>query len=146
MPVGVDQDVDVEAPSHPARAGEQRFHRPRQPVTGPGRADHGQITGAAPELPVEDEERQTAEVVTVQMGDQGRVDVVGFDPLPAHRRQAGRATVHQDVGRAGRVGGHRQAGLEPPAGAERVTAAHDRHPHPRIVARPGHPGHGVGRR
>jgi hypothetical protein len=55
-----------------APAGETGLHRLAQPARGPGRSGHGERPGAAAELAVEDEERQPAEVVGVQVRNEHR--------------------------------------------------------------------------
>jgi hypothetical protein len=93
--------------------------------------EDGQVPLAAAELAVQHQERQSAEVVAVQVGQHDGADAVRVDPLAAQRGEAGRAAVDEGVRRVA----ERDAGLEAPAGAERVTAADDGHPHRPILTR-----------
>jgi len=129
--------MDREAALHAARPGKQDLHRLLEPGTGAGWAEDGEVVGAAAELSVEHQERQAAEVVAVQVGDQHRLDLVGVDLLLAQRGQAGRSAVQQHAGRVRRVGGEGDAGLEPATGAERISTAHRRHAHDAIIPLPG---------
>ena len=69
------------------------------------------------ELTVEDEERDPAEVIAMKMAQNNRVDrrVVEFEAL--HRRHRRCAAIDQQVEIAG---AHRNAGVSPPATAERI--------------------------
>ena len=71
-------DVDREPAGHAGRPGEEAFHRVGQPPGGAGRGHDGQWLGAAGELPVEDQEREAAEVVAVQVGDEHGGDLAGI--------------------------------------------------------------------
>jgi hypothetical protein len=85
------------------------------------------------ELAVQDQERQPAEVVTVQVGDRHRADGVRVQPLGLERHQAGGAAVNQQHLPPG---GQADARLPAPAAAERITAAYELHPHDLIVTQP----------
>jgi glutamate dehydrogenase/leucine dehydrogenase len=85
-----------------------------------------QGSGAVAELAVQDQERQAAEVVAVQVRHQHQPDPVGILPLLLQGDQGGGAAVQQDV--AVLAGGVQQdAGLEAAAAAEGVTGADEPH-------------------
>lgn len=138
LPVAVLGDVHGETPAHAGRAGKQGVHGPGQPVTSASGPGNGQVPGAVTELAVEDEEREPAEMIAVQVADHDGADHVGIQVLQAQRGQAGRSAVQQGVRLAGGMVGHGDAGLEPAAGAERVPAARDDHMHVPVLqpARP----------
>src|SRR5215471_6415803 len=75
--------VDAEAAGCRGRAREQALHGVGQAAGDARRAGHGERCGAAGELAVEDEERQAAEVIAVQVrnedgGDLARVESEAF--------------------------------------------------------------------
>lgn len=76
-------------------AGEQAFHGVGQPPGGPGRPHDRERHGAAGQLPVEDQEREAAEVIAVQVGDEHGGDLAGVEPEPLQRGQRGGAAVQQ---------------------------------------------------
>jgi len=98
-----------------------------------GWADDGEVSGPPPELPVQHEEGETAEVVAVQVAHDHGIDGVRVDLLLAQRGQAGGPTVQQHRGRRSGVGRQGDAGLEPPARAERIAATRHRHSHQPII-------------
>jgi hypothetical protein len=92
------------------------------------------------ELAIEDEERQAAEVVPVQVGHRHGADRIRVQPLGLQCHQAGGTAVdQQDLPAAAEP----DACLEAPAAAESIAAAREPHLHDTIVAHPGtsHPRH-----
>ena len=74
-------------------------------------------------LRVDQDERNAAEVIAVQMGQHDRVDRVRIDIARAQRDMGRRAAIDQDgLSRRRKM----EAGVEAPAGAERVAGADDR--------------------
>lgn len=116
-----------------ARAGEQRLHRRGQPTGDAWRPGHQQRRRPVAELAVQDQERQPAEVVTVQVGYRHRADRVRVQPLGLQRHQAGSAAVDQQHLP---FGGQVDTRLPAPAAAEGITAAHEPHPHDIILTHP----------
>jgi hypothetical protein len=85
-----------------------------------------QRSGAVAELAVQDQERQAAEVVAVQVRHQHQPDLVGIVALLLQGDQGGGAAVQQDV--AILAGGPQQnARLEAAAAAEGITRADEPH-------------------
>ena len=107
---------------HPARAREQHLHRRSEPISGAGRARQHQRRRPSGELSAQNQERQSSEVVAVQMRDHDCVDRIRVDPLGLQGNQAGGAAVHQQ-----RLPGRSKlnAGLPPPSAPEGVTTAHE---------------------
>src|SRR6266566_8242149 len=99
---------------------EQRFHHLRQPRLDAGRSGDDKRTGAPRELRVEQQKRQSAEMVTVEMRDQDEVDILARDIEPLQGRQRRRAAIDQEIDAAA---GDMKAGVETAAGTERVAAA-----------------------
>ncbi|GCC48661.1 hypothetical protein chiPu_0032789, partial [Chiloscyllium punctatum] len=81
--------------------------------------DH-QRPGAAGELRIEQEERQSGKMVAVEMRDQDQVDRVAVDLEPLQRRQRGGAAIDQEIDA---LAADVEAGVEAAAGAERIAAA-----------------------
>ncbi len=75
---------------------------------------------AARELGVEQEERQAGEMIAVEMRDQDDVDVLARNAEALQRDQRRRAAVDQEIGALAR---DVKAGVEAPAGAQRIAAA-----------------------
>jgi hypothetical protein len=78
-------------------------------------------------LRLEQQKRQAAEMIAVEMAEEHPVDGRGLDAEAAHGDERGGAAVDQEALAAG---GHEEAGLQTAAAAERVAAAQhpDRHP------------------
>ena len=74
------------------------------------------------ELRVEYQERNAPEVVTMQVGDDDRVQVLGFDPKAAQGGHRGRTAVEQHVALGGT---DREARLEAPPAAEGITRSNE---------------------
>ncbi len=74
-------DTNAEPALHRARAGVEDLHRLFEPTLRTGWADDGEVSGPPPELPVQHEERQTAEVVAVQVAHGHGIDSVRVDLL-----------------------------------------------------------------
>jgi len=91
---------------------------------------HQPRLGAAGELTVENQERQPAEMVTVQMAHRHRAHRVRVQPLGLQRHQAGGPAVHQH---RLLVSGQVNARLAATATAEGISAAREPHPHHTIV-------------
>jgi hypothetical protein len=127
-------DVHVEAPPDVRGTGEERLHRAREPLREPRGAHQVQRPLPAPELAVQDEKRQAAEMVAVEMryGDDGHI--AGFEPESVEPGEGGRAAVDEHRARslAPRHRLHMQAGLEPAAGAERIAGPRHRHSNDRL--------------
>src|SRR3546814_11969107 len=69
-------------------------------------------------------------MIAVEVSDQDGVDAVTVDPRRLHRRQGGRAAVDQERAAAvARSGADMEAGVQPPAAAEGVSAAQEPYPH-----------------
>jgi len=85
------------------------------------------------ELAVQDQERQPAEMVTVQMGHRHRADRARVQPLGLQRHQAGGAAVDQQ-----HLPPARQVNARLPAAAttEGITAAREPDPHDIILTHP----------
>ena len=114
--IGMFCHADLEAAPDGTGAGKHRLHGLFEPGTGTGRTDDGEVTGAAAELPIEHEKRDTAEMIAVQVTDQHRVDLVRVELLLAHRGQAGRTAVEQHPRRiVPTVGCEGDTGLKPAA-------------------------------
>jgi hypothetical protein len=62
-----------------------------------GWSRHDERARAPRELAVEDQERDAAEVIAVQMREDHRVDCRRIDTEAAHRDQRRRAAVHEDL-------------------------------------------------
>jgi hypothetical protein len=76
---------------------------------------------------MQQEERHAAEMIAMQVAEEDRVDPTRIDAEAAHADQRGGAAVDQKPFRAR---GHREAGLQPSAAAERITATENPDPHP----------------
>jgi hypothetical protein len=83
----------------PGRPGEERFHRRAHSRFDTRRPDDDERTGPALELAVEDHEGHAAEVVTVQVREDHRVDRLRVDAEAAHRDQGRRAAVEEELAR-----------------------------------------------
>jgi hypothetical protein len=68
-------DVDLERAGDAGRAGEHALHGFAQSSSNARRAGDRERIGAPSELSIEKKEGQTAEVITVKMGDQHRSDI-----------------------------------------------------------------------
>ncbi len=144
QPVAAPGPILVELEREPAacrgRAGEHHLHRRPHAFPGARRPGHDQRPGAfADQLAVQDQERQPAEVIAVQVAQQHRVDGVGRDPVAAHADERGGAAVDE---KAGAAAFDQHAGLQAPAAAEGVAAAekgetHGRHRIARVADRSG---------
>src|SRR6516164_10062432 len=77
-------------------------------------------------LCLDQEPREAAEMVTMQMADANHVDVVGGEPEPAHSDQSGNAAVDE---KGGGSAPHVERGLELPTCAKSVPATYDGLPH-----------------
>ncbi len=69
---------------------------------------------------LENEERQAADVIGVEMRDEDRIDGVAVDRKLVHRDQRRRAAIDQ---RVDLPADQMKAGVESPAGAEGIAAA-----------------------
>ena len=117
------------------RAGEEHLHRRPDALAGADRADDGQrLVAVAVELGVEEEERQAAEMVAVEVRQHHRVDAVGVDPEPLQRDERGGAEIEHDRRRRGL---NEETRVCPSARSERVPAADDRQAHGVTPARLG---------
>jgi hypothetical protein len=119
---GFDLDgTDVEAAGSGGGAREQALHGVGQPPSdarGPGDGQWGSAPG---ELAVKDEERQAAEVIAVEMGDEYRSYLAGVEPEVLEGAERGSAAVQEDWGEA--VAGLKMdACLVSAAAAEGITA------------------------
>jgi hypothetical protein len=94
---------------HLGGAGKQHLHRGRHPLAYPGRSRYVQRSGAVGELAVQHQERQTAEVVAVQVRRQHRPDLVGIVMLLLQGDQGGGAAVSR---------------TSPPSSSERCSRMH----------------------
>lgn len=112
--VDVLDDLDGEAALHLTRTGIQRLHRSLEARRRPSRPDDGEVPGAPAELPVEHEEGQPAEVVTVEVADEHRLDLVRVDVLLPEPGEVGSAAVEEHAGRCFRIDSKRDAGLSRP--------------------------------
>ena len=99
---------------------EQRFHHLRQPHLDPFRPGDDQRPAAARELRVEQQERQSGEMIAVEMRDQDQIDIVARDAEPLQCRQRRGAAIDQEIDV---FAADMKAGVVPAAGPERVAAA-----------------------
>lgn len=134
LPVGPQfGDLHREPALRLAGAREQRLHclgQPRPDARWPG---HLQRRGPAGELAVEDQERQPAEMVTVQVGHCHGIDGPRIQPLGLERHQAGSAAIDQQHLS---FPGHVDTRLPPPPITERIPAANETDPHDGILTHP----------
>jgi hypothetical protein len=84
---------------------------------GPG---NHQRAGAARELGVEQQKRQSGEMIAMKMRDQNEIDLVARDTEPLQRRQRGGAAIDQEIDVAA---GDVKAGVISAARTQRVAAA-----------------------
>jgi hypothetical protein len=89
------QESHVKPLLRPRRSGKEHLHRLADAHLHAGRSGDRQRPGTPRELAVEDQERQTAEVVAVQVRQQHRVHRIRIDAEPLHRDQRRRAAVDQ---------------------------------------------------
>ena len=82
-------------PTGPRGIGEEHLHRLGGSSLDPRGTGDDQRMGASRKLLFEDEEGQTPEMITVEVGDEDRVDVVRRDPIPLHGDERGRTAVDQ---------------------------------------------------
>lgn len=76
---------------------EHGLHQRGQALTQARRSRNAQGRGtAADKLRIEDQERQTAEVIPVKMGQEDRLDCIGINPEAAHSDEGGRPAVDQE--------------------------------------------------
>src|SRR5687768_16687027 len=99
---------------------EHCFHQWRQPGLDSVRTGDDERTGAAGELRIEQEERQSAKMVAVEMRDQYQVDAVADDTEPLQRQQRRGAAIDQEIDAGA---GDMETGVGAATGAERVAAA-----------------------
>jgi hypothetical protein len=124
-------EPDVESPPDGRRARKEHLHRLAHAGLDAGRSHHDERARAPRELAVEDQERDAAEVIAVQVGEDHRVDRRGIDAEAAHRNQGRRAAVDEGLGRA-RL--EMDARLEAPAAAERVARAEEAYLHEDLIS------------
>ena len=92
-----------------------------QPVAEARRARERERPSApAHQMRVEQEERQAAEMIAMQVAHQHRLDAVGLDAETLERDQRGRPAIDQEARFRCR---HQEAGVIPAAAAEGVAAA-----------------------
>ncbi|OLE38913.1 MAG: hypothetical protein AUG00_04070 [Candidatus Rokubacteria bacterium 13_1_20CM_2_70_7] len=113
------QELDGEAAGHAGRAGEEDLHGRLEAGGYAGRTRDLERTRSPPELPVEDQEGQAAEMVAVQMREHDPLDGVRIEAGALHGDERRSAAVDQDAPAVSAA--QVQTGLEPPATAERVT-------------------------
>src|SRR6478735_7803512 len=99
---------------------EQRLHQIGELRLDTCRPGDDERPGAARELRVQQQERQAAKMVAMEMRDQDQVDVVAHDAEAFQRGQRRRAAIDQEIDAVTR---DVEAGVEPAAGTERVAAA-----------------------
>src|SRR5581483_12004721 len=122
---GVRGDFDQlerEAADDPRGAGEEDLHRLRDPGARAGRARDRQRRLAAAELAVQDQERDPAEVVAVEVAQAHPADRRRVEAGALEGDQGGGAAVEQEAP-AGAV--HAEARLQPAARPERVARAEE---------------------
>ena len=114
-------------PLRPARLREEHFQRGIEPRARAGRPRDQQRPFAAREkLRVEQQERQAAEMIAVQMRQHDAVDPVRIEPARLQRRQSRGAAIDQQRA-LGRF--QPEAGVEAAARAEGVAGAGNRQSH-----------------
>jgi hypothetical protein len=127
LPVGEFVEVHREPAPHPGGAGKQHLHRRLHALADPGWAGDVRGSGAVGELAVQDQEREAAEVVAVQVRHQHQPNLVGILALLLEGDQRGGAAVQQDITAVVARGVQQDAGLEAAAAAEGVTGANEPH-------------------
>ena len=119
-------DLHLEGRLAPGGGGVERLLGLAQPVGESRRARQGErFRAAGAVVRVAEQERQAAEVVAVQVGDQDGADGRRFDAAALHRRERRGAAVEQRR-RQWTVAGlpaEQEAGVQPAAAAEGVAAA-----------------------
>ena len=116
-------DPPGKAPFRAGRFGKEHFQRRIEPRPRPRRTgDQQRLFPAGEKLRVEQEERQPAEMIAVQMREDDRVDAVGIDALPFQRRHGRGAAVDQQRALGGL---QEEAGIEPATRAEGVAGTCD---------------------
>ena len=110
------------------RAREERLHGRVQPLARARWPKHGQRPGATRELAVEDEKRQPTKMVAMQVAEDDGIDAVRVDAARMKRDVRGRAAIDEEFLSGGLK---MKAGIESPAGAERIAASYDGEPHVR---------------
>ncbi len=116
------QELDREAPRDRGGAGKEDLHRRLHALAHAGRARDGERHGPAPELPVEDQERERAEVVAMQVREGDRADRRRIDVGPPHGDERGGPAVDEQAPARAL---EEQAGLEAAAAPEGVAGAED---------------------
>ncbi len=122
----LDED-QIEIALGPGRVGVERLRERDKPVFDALRPHHNQRPRpVANILGIEQEPREPAEVIPMQMRDKDCVHLVEADPQLAHADQSGGAAVDEEPRR---VGADIERSLEAAAGAERVATANNRYLH-----------------
>lgn len=120
-------DPELEAPRLGGRPWKQTFHGGGQALFRRSRSgDEQRLVALADVIGVQKEERQTAEMVAVQVRQQNAVDAVGIDAESIDGNHRRRAAVDQ---KPSVRGSDHETGIEPPAGPERVAATEKPHFH-----------------
>src|SRR5207244_8123147 len=114
----------------PGREGKYHLHGLAHARPDTRRPRHDQRPGPALELAIEDQERHAAEVVTVQVGQDHRVDRLRLDAEAPHRDQRRGAAIEKHLARA-RL--EVDAGLEAAAAAERVARSEEADLHEDLI-------------
>ena len=125
-------DLERKAPRLVSAPREEHLERRLDPRPRAGRAGDDQRTLAPRhELRVEQQERQRAEMVAVQMRQDDAVDIAVIEPARLQRHRRGRAAIDQQR----RLRGFQpEAGVEAAAGAEGIAGADDGEPHGQALA------------
>jgi len=104
---------------------EEDLHRRLHPSAGPGRPGDDQGTRPPAELTIQDQERQSAEVVSVQVGQEDPADLRRVHAGSLHRDQRRRAAVDE---KSAVCVAQEKAGLEAPPASERVACPQELKP------------------
>lgn len=109
------------------RAGEEDLHCCSQTLAHPRWSSNRERDGSLrEELRIQDEEGQTAEVVTMEVAHENRLDAVGHDARPLHRDERRGPAVDDE---ASRDSLDQDAGIEPPTTSKRIPAPEKRQLH-----------------
>src|SRR5579871_3333240 len=99
---------------------ERRFQRAHVPGIDARRSGQRERPRALAEMRLEHEIRNAAEMIAVEVAEEDRVDGVARNAEPLEPDQRGGAAIDQEIRR---LADHVEAGVEPAARAERISAA-----------------------
>src|SRR5262245_38545960 len=128
--IAIERDLDDFPRKSPFRLGRMRkeyLERLVDPCARARRAcDQQRLLTARQELCIKQQERQGAEMVTVQMRQHDSVDTIGVELTRLECDQRGRTAIEQQSGLRSL---DEQTGIESAAGAERIARSDDGHAH-----------------